>query len=148
MIIKQNKCKQLIGNKGLSTVQRRKWSPTTNDPQTGNDPRIGPQMIPDLDRKWSRRKTGNSMDFGFLEFFIFTFYFVSLFIYFHQLKENWIKLKKRYTDNVNYNFNRILLTNPSHFFSLDNSSEKLREKSKLINRNTIFQQARSTTIIA
>ena len=26
--------------------QRCKWSPTANDPQTGNDPRCGPQMIP------------------------------------------------------------------------------------------------------
>ena len=51
--------------------------------------------------------------------------------------------------SVNYNFNSILLTNPSHIFSLDNSSEKLREtESKLVDGNTISQQARYTTIIA
>ena len=46
----------------------RKWS------QTGNDPQIGPQMIPN--HKWSpmweandpRRKGTNGMDFGFLDF--------------------------------------------------------------------------------
>ena len=32
-----------------------------NDPQTGNDPE--PQMIPDVDREWSRRKTRNGMEF-------------------------------------------------------------------------------------
>ena len=39
------------------TVQRRKWSPTANDPQTGKDPQIGPQMIPNL--KWSQMWTAN-----------------------------------------------------------------------------------------
>ena len=34
-----------------------------NDPQTANDPQIGPQMIPDVDRKCSRRKTRNGMEF-------------------------------------------------------------------------------------
>ena len=38
-------------------VQRRKWSPIANDPQTGNDPQIGPQMIPN--RKWSPMWTAN-----------------------------------------------------------------------------------------
>ena len=42
------------------TKQRRKWSPTANDPQTGNDPE--PQMIPDVDLKWSRWKTSNGME--------------------------------------------------------------------------------------
>ena len=41
----------------LSPVQYRKWSPTTNDPETANDPQIGPQMI--LDRKWSPKLTAN-----------------------------------------------------------------------------------------
>ena len=41
----------------VATVQRRKWSPTANDPQTGNDPQIGPQMIPN--RKWSPMWTAN-----------------------------------------------------------------------------------------
>ena len=50
-------------------VQRRKWSLTANDLKTGNDPQIGPQMIPDVHRKWYRRKTKNGMEFGFPEFF-------------------------------------------------------------------------------
>ena len=40
-----------------STVQYRKWSPTTTDPETANDPQNGPQMI--LDRKWSPKSTAN-----------------------------------------------------------------------------------------
>ena len=46
------------------SVQRRKWSLnwTANDPE--------PQMIPDANRKWSRRKTTNGMDFAFLVFFL------------------------------------------------------------------------------
>ena len=59
----------------VSTVQRRKWSPTANDPQTGNEPQIGPQMIPDEDRKWSLQKTRKGMEFGFLDFLLFLFYF-------------------------------------------------------------------------
>ena len=39
----------------------RKWSRTANDPE--------PQMIPGVNRKWSRRKITNGMDFGFLDFF-------------------------------------------------------------------------------
>ena len=38
-------------NRIINTVQRHKWSPTANDPQTENDPQIGPQMMPN--RKWS-----------------------------------------------------------------------------------------------
>ena len=34
---------------------------TGNDPHIANDPQIGPQMIPN--RKWSRRKTRNGMEF-------------------------------------------------------------------------------------
>ena len=56
-----------------------------NDPQTGNDPQIGPQMIPNS--KWSpmwtanepRRKITNGMDFGFLDFF--KNYFLSFFFF-------------------------------------------------------------------
>ena len=43
-------------------VQYRKWSPTTNDPKTANDPQNGPQMIPKVDRKWSRKKNRNDLD--------------------------------------------------------------------------------------
>ena len=52
-----------------SIVQRRKWSLTANDPQTRNDPQTGPkndpepEMIPDVDRKWSHRKTRIGMEF-------------------------------------------------------------------------------------
>ena len=41
-------------------VQYRKWSPTANDPETANDPR--PQVIPKVDRKWSRKKNRNDLD--------------------------------------------------------------------------------------
>ena len=47
----------------MTDTQRRKWSPITNDPQTGNDPHIGLQMIPDVDHKWSRRKTRDAIEF-------------------------------------------------------------------------------------
>ena len=39
------------------TVQYRKWSPTANDTQNG------PQVIPKVDRKWSRENLRNGMDF-------------------------------------------------------------------------------------
>ena len=42
------------------SVQYRKWSPTANDPETANDPR--PQVIPKVDRKWSRKKNRNDLD--------------------------------------------------------------------------------------
>ena len=66
--------------KKTSSVQRHKWSLTTNDPKTKNDLQSGLQMIPDVDRKWSRRKIRNCMDVGFLG--IFNDFF-SLFMYFH-----------------------------------------------------------------
>ena len=52
------------------TVQYRKRSPTANDPETANDPQNGPQIndprpqvIPKVDRKWSRENLRNGMDF-------------------------------------------------------------------------------------
>ena len=70
-----------------SIIERRKWSPTANDPQiepqmipdlqwsrTSNDPRCGPQMIPP--------EKENGMEFGFPDFKIFF-----LFIYFRQLND-------------------------------------------------------------
>ena len=60
----------------LRSVQQRKWSPTANVRQTGNDPE--PKVIPDVDRKWSRRKTRNGIEFGFLDFFMFYFTFIYL----------------------------------------------------------------------
>ena len=71
-----------------------------------NDPRPQmipiPEMIPKLDRKWSRtandpsdprRKVRNDMEFGFLDFSIF--YFIFLFIYFHQLNNELDKHKEK-----------------------------------------------------
>ena len=45
---------------GSGTVQYRKWSPTASDPETSNDPR--PQVIPKVDRKWSRENLRNGLD--------------------------------------------------------------------------------------
>ena len=84
----------------LSTVQRRKWSPTRNDPQTGNDPQIGPQMTPNC--KWSPMWTANDpagkwrmawslVSWIFLKFFNFTF----IFIYFLQLNDELDKHKEK-----------------------------------------------------
>ena len=47
----------------MRNVKRRKWSQTGNDPQTEYDSEIEPRMIPDVDRKWSRRKTRTGMEF-------------------------------------------------------------------------------------
>ena len=77
-----------------------------------NVPQSGLQMVPAGKREWH--------GFWFLGFFLKLFFFLSFFIFFHQ-KINWIKLKKRYTGNVNYNLKSIFL---------DNSSEKLREKNQ------------------
>lgn len=62
-----------------------------NDPQTANDPQIGPQMIPDVNRKWSRRKTTDGMDFGFLDFSIFSIFL----FFFHQLKDKLDQIKEK-----------------------------------------------------
>ena len=35
---------------------------TANDPETANDPQNGPQVIPKVDRKWSRKKNRNDLD--------------------------------------------------------------------------------------
>ena len=60
-------------------IPDRKWSPnwTANDPE--------PQMIRDVNRKWSHRETMDGMDFGFLDFFKIFFSFFLFF--FHQLKD-------------------------------------------------------------
>ena len=118
----------------------RKWSPnwTANDPE--------PKMIPDVDRKWSRRKTRNGMEFGFLDFFIILFYF---YIYlFSSLNDELDKHKEKI-----FWRRKLYFKSNSHdqfiLFSFDNSSEILLEKkSQLVDSNTISQQARSTTIIA
>ena len=40
----------VLSHKSCS-VQKKTLYSAANDPQTGNDPQIGPQMIPKLDRK-------------------------------------------------------------------------------------------------
>ena len=67
----------------------RKWSPnwTANGPE--------PKMIPDVNRKWSRRKTTDGMDFGFLDFFKKIFFFLSFFFFFHQLKDKLDQIKEK-----------------------------------------------------
>ena len=45
---------------GLCPQKYRKWAPTVNDPQTAIDPR--PQVIPIVDRKWSREENQNGQD--------------------------------------------------------------------------------------
>ena len=64
-----------------------------NDPQTGKDPQIGPQMI--LNRKWSPMWTANDppekengMEFGFLDFFNFLILFLYLFIF---ITKRWVR---------------------------------------------------------
>ena len=52
----------LIGIGLLQSVQYPKWSPTANDPETAIDPQNGPQVIPKVDRKWSRKKNMNGLD--------------------------------------------------------------------------------------
>ena len=62
------------------SVQRRKWSPTANDPQTGNDPQIGPQMIPN--RKWSPMWTANDpAGKGWMAWSFVSRIFLNLFIF-------------------------------------------------------------------
>ena len=60
----------LLPQSGIRSVQRRKWSPnwTVNDPE--------PQMIPDVNRKWYRRKIMSGMEFGFPDIFNFCIYYV------------------------------------------------------------------------
>ena len=60
-----------------------------------------------------------------------------------------MNIKKRYSDNVNYNLINIFLLANYILFSQDNSLEKLQEKIKALRQQyTISQQAPSTTIIA
>ena len=130
------------------TVQHGKWSPFASDPQTGiNDPQIGPQiandpepqMILDVDRKWSRRQ----LEFGFLDFFIFIFNFLYLSINFYQLNDELDEQKKRYYDNVNYNLNIILLINSSYFrltILQKNYKKKSKTATPFLNKLDLQQQ--------
>ena len=56
-------------------------------------------------------------------------------------------MKKIYSYNINYNLNIILMTNPPHFLSKI-PMRNYWKKSKLVDSNTLSQQARSTTTIA
>ena len=55
-------------------------------------------------------------------------------------------MKKRYSDDVNYNLNIVLMSNSSYFV-LTILLKDYGKNSKLVDSNTISQQARSTTII-
>ena len=60
---------------------------------------------------------------------------------------NFIKIEKKYTDNVNCNLNIILMTNPSYFL-LTILLKNYGKKSKLVDSIAISQEVRSTTVIA
>ena len=66
-------------------IPDRKWSPnwTLNDPES--------QVIPDVDRKWSRRKARTGMEFRFPVLFLIFL----IFIYFHQLNDELDKHKEK-----------------------------------------------------
>ena len=49
-----------------------------------------------------------------------------------------MNIKKRYSDNVNYNLINIFLLANSILFSLDNSLEKLQEKIKALRQQYHF----------
>ena len=57
----------------------RNWSPnwTANDPE--------PQMIPDEDRKWSRQKMRNGMEWSLVSWILFYFLFYLYIYFFSQL---------------------------------------------------------------
>ena len=57
-----------------------------------------------------------------------------------------MNIKKRYSDNANYNLNIILLAN-SFCFRLTILWKITGKKTKLVESNAISQQARSATII-
>ena len=58
-----------------------------------------------------------------------------------------MNITKRYSDNVNYDLNIILLTKLSYFL-LKILLKNYRKKTKLADSNAISQQARFTTKIA
>ena len=77
-----------------TAVQRRKWSPTANDPQTGNDPQIepqvipnrndprcGPQMIPSENEEWH----------GVWILGLILFYFLLLYLFIFSSTKRWIR---------------------------------------------------------
>ena len=117
-----------------------------------NDPR--PQMIPKLDRKWSR--TANDLRWGpqmipleneewngvWFSWIFFTFYSIHVY-FFSQLNYYVDKHKeKNILTTLTMIWNIIFVTNSSNFLSTI-----LLKKSKLVDSNTISQRARSTVII-
>ena len=65
-----------------------KWSPNW----TANNP--APQMIPDVDRKWSPKENNEWHGFWFLGFF-FLIFLLSFFFFFHQLKDKLNQIKEK-----------------------------------------------------
>ena len=66
--------------------KRKKLYNTANDPQTGNDPQIGPQIIPSP--MWPQMippENVNGTESGFLDFL--NFFLIFVFIYFHVLND-------------------------------------------------------------
>ena len=72
-LCRRNSCHHVIVG---SHVEKDLYS-ATNDPQTGNDPQIGPQMIPN--RKWSPPENNEWHGFWFLRFFLNLFFFLYFF---------------------------------------------------------------------
>ena len=61
----QNAWNRSFGNVTILKLSGGALYSAANDRQTGNDPQTGLQMISDVDRKSSRRKVRNGMEFRF-----------------------------------------------------------------------------------
>ena len=108
-----------------------KWSPNW----TANDPRWGPQMIPPENEEL------NGVWFSWI---FLTFYFIYVYIFFSQLNSYVDKHKgKTFSDDINYDLSIVFMTT-SYYLLLT----ILPKKSKVVESNTISQQAWSITIIA
>ena len=120
IIVIQNNC--LVACCDPCTVQRRKWSPTANDPE------IGPQMIPD--RKWSPMWAANDpaekrgMAWSLFSWIFSYFLFYCYINFFSPLSDELDKHEEKiFWRRKLYAHEKFIL------FSFDNSSEKLLEKS-------------------
>ena len=129
---------QMIPRSEMIPKLDRKWS------RTANDPRCGPQMIPPEKDKWH----GVWFRGFFLKFcYFFIYLFIYLFSHLFSSTKWWTyqtNLTKRYSDNVNYNLNIKKIS----YFLLTILLKNYGSNSKLVDSNTISQQAWSTTIIA
>ena len=74
---------------------------------------------------------------------IFKFFFLHCF--FHQQKDKLDQIKEKIYWQRNYNLNSIHMTNPSHYF-LTILRKNCGKKLKLVNRSTISQPPRLTTV--